>query len=309
MSQFSNRPHDQAQVLRALAQPAPSSASAPVEKQSPPLRSQHKIDNAPHVVLISETHSLQGVLPLALHLVQHVSAPQNRTLLVDLSPAASRLADAIACNPDRFHGWAEHMQPLWTPALHGRTLHAWKPSRRPADLLAQLETEFPSAEQMPRICEQLVRQLGQQRATSAESEGTHYKTVVLLSEFVGVPLDSAAWQAADEVWLFHDLAAKPEQIHAGLAARLSPHTHGQRIVLLMKQPPTLRNWASRRRIERLDGGLDTYAKHWKDVERFQIAWPQVPARLARSISGTAHELALQLLTKNESKPRSTRQAS
>ncbi len=329
MSQFSTPPHDQAHGLRSLAQPATGgAASEPVKmsssavahpKNSTPtleknvvqssklLHVQDKIDHAPYVVLISETPSLQGVLPLALHLVKQVSQSKSRALLVDLTPAASRMTDAISSNFHRFRDWADQVQPLWTPSLHGRTLHAWKPSQRSVDVLAQLATEFPTAEQMPRICEQLVRQLGQQRALGVESESMQYGTVILLSEFVGVPLDSAAWQAADEIWLFHDVASKPEQIRAGLNARLSPLSRGQRIVLLSKQPPTLRHWAARRRVERLDVGLDVHARHWNGMERFQIAWPQVPARLARSLSGTARELVQHLM--DASHPRSTRQAS
>ncbi len=342
MSQFSTPPHDQAQVLRKLAQPAASGGASEQIKsnglvadslrpvgsksvgsepmQTPSvtggvdptrapqgLRLQHKIDNAPHVVLISETHSLQGGIALALHLANQISDDGHRVLLVDLAPAASRLGDAIAANPQRFRDWIDQVQPLWTPAPHGRTLHTWNTSRLQLDVVAQLASDFPTAEQMPRICEQLVRQLGQQRSPESEDQPKQYRTVFLLSEFVGVPLDSAAWQAADEIWLLHDMAIKAEQIRAGLAARLSPRSRGQRMVLLAKQPPTLRNWASRRRVERLEQPLGSNLELSHSVEHFQVAWPQVPSRLARSMAGTAREVATQL--HNLSRPHSTRQAS
>jgi len=342
MSQFSTPPHDQAQVLRKLAQPATSGGapepikfiglaadslrpvgsepvgSEPAGTQSVTdgvdpmpapqgLRLQHKIDNTPHVVLISEMHSLQGGIALALHLARQVSDSGQRVLLVDLAPAASRLGDAIAANPQRFRDWGDQVQPLWTPAPHGRTLHAWNNSRLQLDVVAQLATEFPTAEQMPRICEQLVRQLGQPRSPDTDEKPKQYCTVFLLSEFVGVPLDSAAWQAADEIWLLHDTVKKAEQIRAGLAARLSPRSRGQRMVLLAKQAPTLRNWASRRRVERLEQPLGSCSDLAHSVEHFQVAWPQVPSRLARSMAGTARDVASQLL--KVSRPHSTRQAS
>lgn len=337
MSQFTTPPHDQAQVLRKLARPVsgggaseaiqsiglsadgpravpgkPVDAQAVAESNLPARsphesRSQHKIENAPHVVLVSETHSLQGGLALALHLARQISDSGQRALLVDLAPAASRLGDAIAANSQRFPDWTDQVQPLWTPAPHGRTLHTWNTSRLPLDIVAQLTTEFPTAEQMPRICEQLVRQLGQQRSQESDGLPKHYRTVFLLSEFVGVPLDSAAWQAADEIWLLHDIGMKAEPIRAGLAARLSPRSRGQRMVLLAKQPPKLRNWASRRRVERLGQPLGGYAEPGHNVEHYQLAWPQVPNRLARSMAGTAREVAAQLLA--GARPHSTRQAS
>jgi hypothetical protein len=286
--------NDQAQLLRQLAQP-PESTKSEVGDEPSVLDEHFTLRHAPHVVLISELPSLQHGVSLALHMARRLSEQEPGTLLVDLAPAASRLPSAIAATPEAFVGWGSKIQPFWSTSAHGRTLTNWTETR-PAhlDILAQPAGDLPSIDQMPRLCEQLIRQIGNQGRIGADNPAT-YKSVIMLSECVGVPLDSVCWQAADTVILLHDSEVVADQLWSILAARLVTASRGQRLLLLQKRMPTLRDWTSRRRMQRRDDVPCELINLLPIAERWDVIWPHVQTRLSRSMRATANELVEQVL--------------
>ncbi len=136
---------------------------------------------------------------------QAASAGQQN-LLIDLSPAASRLPHVLA-------DWipANSYHPLWSQLASGRAL--WpnavnepaplsrrssfsgdsKLSRCTFAVAAEAQPTPCAVEQLPRLYEQLVRQLSRQP--------DRYRWIVLLAADSIVPIDRACWQAADDVVL------------------------------------------------------------------------------------------------------------
>ena len=134
-------PPDQAQQLRQLAQPT-SSRMASV---------------SPRVVMLSEFPAVVGGFSLAKWMASPDGQSQFRTLLIDLSPVGSRLPDSL--------GIAHRdLWPLWQASPHGPHLADWNPASEPnrnlsLDVVAQTDTNAPTAEQMQRIYEQLPGQI------------------------------------------------------------------------------------------------------------------------------------------------------
>lgn len=268
----------------------------------------YRIHNAPHVILLTETPNLQGAFPLVLHLAQASSSQTEPGLIVDLSPAASRLTHFLKAKASRFSHWYEKIQPWWADQTQGRTLNTWQRGEA-VDLLAQVGNEFPTASQMPRLCEQVVRHLAQPRV-QADGTPTPYRQVFLLSEYAGVPLDLAAWHAADEIWILHDSKHSVEQVAAHLAARITVGSHhsGQRIVLLNKVVPKLSSWPQRRRVEPAPHSSSVFTAHWPHLEAYNLSWPLLSGRLVQSLARTARDLD-RVLIRDRSGLQADRQAS
>lgn len=292
---YKNR--DQAQMLRQLAQPQ-QQAYAAAGTERVPNEQRVTLEHAPQVILLSELPSLQSGFPIALHLAQQLNDRQPGTLLVDLAPAASRLPDTITTTGENFATWVSKIQALWSNSPHGRTLHNWKETAIPSvDILAQPSGDFPSIEQMPRICEQLVRQIANQGRANSHQPGK-YQNVLMLSESVGVPLDSACWQAADVVILLHDYDLNEAQLQSILSARIVMKSHGQRLILLRKRALTLRDWTTRRRLQRRDDVPAARMAQLPFAEFWDVLWPHMVTRrtairLSRSMRSTALELVLE----------------
>lgn len=241
MQQYSGDPtDDQARRLRQLAQPSgtdgPTSRST--NKQFRHLQ--------PHVVLVSEFPGLQQAYLLAWHLAHRLSNRRVGSRLVDLAPAASRLPHCLATAHPARDG-LKHLipQPLWSESLHGRRLASWvKVADSPVSIVAQPAGHFPTAEQMPRICEQLlraVRRAGDETGTSSDSAGR--QNLILLSECNGLPLDQACWQAADEIILLvPELPGASELVRSAIAARLPQRSDAQRIFLLWQRNDWRSGW-------------------------------------------------------------------
>jgi hypothetical protein len=263
--------------------------------------------HVPYVILLSESPALQGAFSLALHLAQLAHAASAPVLVADLAPAASRLGQTLrGCS--RFSHLRDSIQPLWIDSTHGRTLHSWNRSGS-IDLIAQLGSEFPTSSQMPRIIEQLIRHLSQPRLNT-HGEYSNYHYVFLLSEQAGVPLDSAAWKSADEVWLFHDPKHSLESAAFHMAARLSsgPSCSQQQLVLVNKLPPKLADWARRQRLEVDRARHPALLERWPLHRSFNLTWPILSGRLTQSLSRAAREL-WHIMSPEQSGSRSTRQAS
>ncbi|MEZ6136056.1 MAG: hypothetical protein R3C53_14235 [Pirellulaceae bacterium] len=312
-------PDDQAQLLRRLAEPSRDindlvnspAARAAITQGQP---SDPRIANAPHVVLVSELPSLNGGLVLALQMAQEMAlqargadlASGSATLLADLAPAASRLPAVLADQHGLMHA---ESQPMWQASSHGRTLAKWtKGQAHQLTVVAQPAGEFPTVEQFPRLCEQLIRHIaGKGRE---HGPGTDvYRNVFMLSECVGLPLDASCWRAADVILLLHDVAADAEQLHSLVSARLPKPTQGQRVILMRKELPRLRTWSSRRRIESRSDVPSDLERVLPHAEYFSICWPQYHRKLARSMRSTARDLVGLVAGNAGAQGRPNRQAS
>ncbi len=261
---------DQASRLRELAEPAirPDSGGA-----QPNVPQQH----SPRVTMLSELPATSGCIQLAWHLAKGVSDSKHRSLIVDLSPSASRLPtilkDLIRLETS---GAVPDIQPLWHQSPHGKTLAAWRPRRNShIDLVAQPSGEVPTAEQMPRICEQLVRQIAKAERQPDGAVGGLWSWVFFISESGGIPLDSACWEAADEILLaYPDDEAARQQVISAIQARLPRKQAIQRLVLLLKQTPSIRDWPAPKKLIRAQvrpaaGGLLLP----ESTDAFRLLWP------------------------------------
>ncbi len=301
--------HDQARRLRELARPslsagAGASSSLPTETRG--LRQGSPVsERTPRVILISELPALQGALPLALQVAQRLAASGQRVLVVDLTPSASRLLPFDGQPGSVLGSGIRHTSPLWAASPHGLAMALGTPDvAHPVNVVAQPPGDCPSSAQMPRICEQLVRQLGKMGRRWDADQPLDYQTVVLLSECVGVPLDSACWQAADDVLVLHDTHDGWLGIESRLAARMTPDARGQKLVLLGKHLSGRRPWSRRRRLQRCDS-QHVVRGGWSGAECFQLAWPMGSRLTPRPMGSVARAVVEEILL-----PRSvpTRQA-
>lgn len=302
-----NASHDQARRLRELATPG----------FTPPTRQDCERSFpgfAPRVIMVSEFPTLQGGFPLAWYLARAFSQASRRaTALVDLTPSASRLAAQLAAlgDPDCDTSLSAR-QPLWHDTFQGKTLAPWKFGRQSiddqlagqaplgvprVDVIAQPGGQFPTAEQLPRICEQLLRRFSG-GSGNAVARPPMWSDIVLVSDAHGVPLDSACWQAADAIVLL--LPPNPdfrEQASAALAARLPRKSEAQRIFQLGKRPSFLQPWLPTRKsiIRALPSaaalGLRELCVTWPADSSFRINPRGRNKRLLRLV---ANELACQL---------------
>ncbi len=255
-----------------------------------------RLNGTPHVVLVTETAALHGAFPLILHLAQLEAERAAPVLVVDLAPAASRLVHGLGHPASRLAHWRGNIQPFWIDSTHGRTLNNWNRAGG-VDLIAQLDGEFPDSSQMPRLCEQLVRQLAQPRPQTDGEPVVNYQQVFLLSECVGVPLDRAAWQAADEIWVMHDPKQPLETVAAHLATRIGKEPRGsaQRLVLLNKVLPKLGGLAQGRRIVAARHPAAALNGNWPHVEAYDLSWPILSARLSMTLARAARDVSRHVL--------------
>lgn len=293
---MTEKSHDQsASQLRAGSHNSREDDSASVKPQ---LKTPDagRLHGAPHVVLVTETAALQGAFPLILHLAQLEAELAAPILVVDLAPAASRLVHGLGHPASRLAHWRGNIQPFWVDSTHGRTLNNWNRAGG-VDLIAQVDGEFPDSSQMPRLCEQLVRQLAQPRPQTDGEPIVNYRQVFLLSECVGVPLDRAAWQAADEIWVMHDPKQPLETVAAHLATRIGrgPRSTAQRLVLLNKVLPKLGGFAQSRRIIAARHPATALTAAWPHVEAYDLSWPILSSRLSITLARAARDVSRHVL--------------
>lgn len=251
MPAFDPLGEDQALRLRELAGQLNKSqdASSAGHFQTPnpiPATRQH----APRAIIIGEAPQLNWGLSLAWPLAVQFCQPHQRVLIVDLTPSASRLPEILhhqwqftrhqnkvrhgrECAPPRGRHpspTVPTIQPLWQLTTHGRSPTLIAPSHdSPIDVLAQPSGDYPTADQMQRLCEQLLRRLSPRRETT----GPGYSTVFFLSNALGIPLDQPCWSAADDVLLIHpENSCSPAQLTAALEARLAATAIEQRTWML-----------------------------------------------------------------------------
>jgi hypothetical protein len=219
---------DQAKHLRDLA-----GRNEPL--QSPDARPQSA---GPRGIMIGELQGLNRGYALAWHLASDACRRGLRTMIVDLSPAASRLPEIVqgACSL-RGQTQAARMLPLWQETAHGRSLSTWYPSTaQTIDVLAQTEPAYPSAEQMARFCEQLIRHITQPQCST-------YDIVYFLSNASGIPHDGPCWQSANELLIIWDASEVNElQLAAAVRARRSLYAENQRLLILSTKNPSLVDW-------------------------------------------------------------------
>ena len=295
---------DQASRLRQLASPLPRHIS----RFS--LRFADVLKQNPRIVLISEFPVLQSAYGLAWELARQFSVAGGKTAIVDLAPAASRLPDQLRTShrpplERELERALAAQQPLWSDAPHGRGLASWEPpAADTVTLIAQPPGAFPAAEQMPRICEQLLRSLDSSSRPTREAAPS-WQTLILLSEVQGIPLDAPCWQAADEILCLLPKAksrssTRPQShgqlalAEAALAARLLSRPSLQRRMALWKVEPEWYSWGARG--ARLNA-LRTPHVGLSGFENWQFPCPPVGPRNAarqRSSARLAASLATEL---------------
>jgi hypothetical protein len=280
---------DQASRLRQLASPLPRHIS----RSS--LRFADVLKQNPRIVLISEFPVLHSAYGLAWELARQLTVAGGRTAIVDLAPAASRLPDQLRTShrpplERELERALAAQQPLWSDAPHGRGLASWEPpAADTVTFIAQPPGAFPAAEQMPRICEQLLRSLDSSSRPTREAAPA-WQTLILLSEVQGIPLDAPCWQAADEILCLlpqeKSRSSTRPQSHsqlalaeAALAARLLSRPSMQRRMALWKAEPEWYAWGKR------GAGLNalrTPQVGLSGFENWQITCPTVDPRSASS---------------------------
>lgn len=149
----------------------------------------------PRVVLISEFPGTDIGARFAFHLAcalgrNAVGTPSacQTSLLVDLAPAASRLPHILTDYVP-----ANRYPKMWAELAAGRALSPIDLGELPLSVAAESQSSTPAMDQLPRLYEQLVRQLG--RGTQ------RWRWIVLIALDQILPLDRACWQAADDIVL------------------------------------------------------------------------------------------------------------
>lgn len=218
---------DQAEGLRQLLKPetgaiAPASGSV-------------RVLDWPRIVLISEYPGTDVGARFAYHLASTLggcfdrqpSEPRLPSLLLDLAPAASRLPHVLA---DRLP--ADRYPPLWSELAAGRSLATLGIGGvAPLAVAAEYKLVPAVLDQLPRLYEQLVRQLSR--------SSTRFGWVVLLALDHIVPLDRACWQAADDIVLLGGVGAQGcHRQAAALRSRLSELEPGRSLWTLPKRRRT-----------------------------------------------------------------------
>lgn len=201
---------DQAERLRQLRRPESVSAA--------PASGWQRVLTWPRIVLISEFPGTDVGARFAYHLagaLQQQSRLRSteagqQSLLLDLAPAASRLPHVLA---DRLP--ADRYPPLWSELAAGRSLATLNiGGEAPLAVAAEYKLVPAVLDQLPRLYEQLVRQLSR--------GGERFGWIVILALDHIVPLDRACWQAADDIVLLDGAGASGCQRQAAaLRSRLS----------------------------------------------------------------------------------------
>lgn len=269
---------DQAAGLRQLRR-TDSTTHAPV-------RLSERVLTWPRVVLISEFPGTDIGARFAFHLAcvlgqpsadgrspklgTHSRSNNFRNLLVDLAPAASRLPYVLSdCVPIDMH------PPLWRSLSIGRPLSVVDLRQQyPLAVAAESHTVPCAIDQIPRLYEQLVRQLSRQ--------GERYRWIVLLALDNIVPLDRACWQAADDVVLLTD--SGPGDSHrqmAALRSRIDGPDAERTLWTLPKRPYS---WRSALSHGHDDAKVTACCENDLQVNRLSpVMWPRPSAIVARHV--------------------------
>lgn len=205
-----------------------------------------RVLNWPRIVLISEYPSTDAGARFAYHLALALTRTTRRaatghavagdaagqSLLIDLAPAASRLPQVLA---DRLP--ADRYPPLWSELAAGRTLAPLKiGGEAPLAVAAEYNLVPAVLDQLPRLYEQLVRQLSR--------SGERLGWIVMLALEHVVPLDRPCWQAADDIVLLGGAGESGCQRQAAaLRSRLSELDPERSLWTLPKRRAT---WFGRR---------------------------------------------------------------
>lgn len=189
----------------------------------------------PRLVLISEFPGSDLGARFAFHLAHALSRSGSdqsaqRSLLVDLAPAASRLPHVLT-------DWipSNRYPPMWSEVAAGRSLSAFDLGERlPLAVAAESQMMPAAIDQLPRLYEQFVRQL---------SRHSRWQWVVLLALDHIVPLDRPCWQAADDILLLggSELSGTQRQA-AAMRSRLADVDPNRRLWTL---PGRSASWRSR----------------------------------------------------------------
>ncbi len=225
------RTSDQAEGLRQLRRPDAAVATT------------HTVLPWPRVVLISEFPGTDFGARFAFHLATSLGASENepsQSLLVDLAPAASRLphllSDHIPCN---------RYPALWTELAAGHSLCTYDLNKRLPAVAAESHSVPHALDQLPRLYEQLMRQIIRQ--------SDRWRWIVLLALDQVVPLDRACWQAADDIVLMcNQESTACHRQAAALRARISENdpqrslwmlpTHSEKWLRFRRDLTLLNRW-------------------------------------------------------------------
>lgn len=291
---------DQAKHLRDLA----------VQNESLQNNQVHPHSAGPRGIMIGEFQGLNRGYPLAWQLATDACRRGLRTLVVDLTPAASRLPEVVQTVRDLSpNPQAVRSLPLWQESAHGRTLSAWQPSAaNTIDILAQTAPAYPTAEQMARFCEQLIRYMTQPQCSM-------YDVVYFLSNASGIPHDSPCWQTANDLLLVWDEKETNElQLAAAIRARRSRYPENQRLLILGAKSSSLADWKiGRPKIRRSaaqqndKSTLPTLLGENAEQRWLTLPKPELTKASVHRYVRAARELAAVL--EQLPTPRSTRQAS
>lgn len=188
----------------------------------------------PRIILISEFPGTDSGVRFAFHLAcalggLRVDGRERRSLLVDLAPAASRVPDVL-----RDVVPLDQYAPMWNAVAAGRTLAAADVStHRSTSIVAEAQPTLAAVDQLPRLYEQLVRQLSRQ---------SQWDWIVLLAVDSVVPLDRPCWYAADDIVLLSGIT--PSDCHRQAAAVRSRVSDGDPERRLWTVPSCSHSWRS-----------------------------------------------------------------
>lgn len=253
----------------------------------------------PRFTLLSEAPGSCHARKLACLMAMRLAEKNCRSLIVDLTPSASTLPGLVL---SELGYKTARPQPLWSESVSGRGLARWALANDSlVDLVAQPVTEFPTAEQLSRIYEQMIRRF---EAAGSTSEAA-WQRVFLISDLAGLPLDRVCWNAADDIVVLARPAAPSDVSLAALTtARLSSQPNGQRRLLVWKQPWKLGRlrWGLRRASH--DNSLGTPLNSLEQFNAYGMnsdaklpkMAPRSHAWLRRSV---AHQLLNELETQSE----------
>ena len=283
-----DKANDQAEGLRLLRRSDVGSAAGSTATS--------RVQAWPRIILLSEYSGSDLGARFAFHLASALGSAASdqdtqRSLLVDLAPAVSRLPTVLA-DVVRL----DQSSSMWSAVAAGRWLSMIESSAektRTASVAAESHALPAGIDQLPRLYEQLMRQLGRQ---------AQWQWIVLLAVDSIVPFDRPCWQAADDIVLLGDPRSTCyERQAAVLQSRCIDGDPRQGIWAL---PTCSVSWRSAWRIRSNDVTLSTVWKEAGIATRLlpAVRWPsarhsrssqlaqRADAILQRSASLVAHRL-------------------
>ncbi|MFO1066578.1 MAG: hypothetical protein U0892_22180 [Pirellulales bacterium] len=246
---------DQADGLRNM-RAAPGTTSSPRSSAA-----------GPRVVLIHETPVSDAGLRWAMHLAHGLaekSGPMSDVWFIDLAPCYSRLAGVTAGG-----SMPAHHRECWLElAVHGRTQRTSSPVHAEGIgttvHAAAAESAAVSHDQLPRLYEQLLRQLRRLEPLP--------KWIVMMASEGRIAIDKACWLAAEDIILLSGDSPGARSI-----------SESSRLMRIDRPDASRRTWRLEKRLRRplIDwraSRTTTLSGSHAEIERSgRVVWPADPA--------------------------------